>query len=222
MRKLKNPYFIVLFITFLFSCTLHPFVQKGPVIEKSGKAPFETFPGKYRMKAIEYERKGELSKALLSWQVVEGFLPDNDEASEKIAGLKARIRIEDKRHFQKGMEYFRSNSFQSARREFLIALSYNHENEQALYYLKHKLNDNGYILYETKEGDTLRSIASEVYNDPDKDFLIPYFNDINKSYRLREGIMLRLPVIESILMNKQNHNKKNRVQVKTGKGVISR
>jgi len=185
-------------------------VQKDAVKEKQGLDLFETFPEKYRLKAIEDERKGELLKALLSWQVVKSLLPDNKEASKKIDGLKAQIRIEEHRHFQKGLTHFHNNSFKAARVEFLIALSYYQENEQALYYLKHKLNDDGYVLYETKEGDTFRSIAIEVYNDPDKDFLIPYFNDINKSNSLREGIMLKLPVIKSILMKKENRVYENR------------
>lgn len=207
--------FFLLFITFLFSCAPQPLIHKEPVpviekpvIEKPRKDPFETFPGDYRLKAIEYEKKEDLRKALLSWQAVQGFLPDNKEAYEKITDLKSRIRIEDGRHFQKGVDYFRINSLQDARREFLIALSYNQDDGQALYYLKHKLNDNGYILYEAKEGDTLRGIANKIYNDPDKDFLIAYFNDLNKGNSLEKGIMLKLPVIESILMNKQNHKNK--------------
>lgn len=210
MIKLRYTFFILFFITSLISCAPLPPVQKDDVKETQGRDLFETFPEKYRLKAIEDERKGELLKALLSWKVVKSFLPDDREASKKIAGLKAQIRIEEQRHFQKGLTHFQSNSFHAARREFLIALSYNQENEQALYYLKHKLNDDGYILYETKEGDTLRGIASEVYNDPDKDFLISYFNDINKSNGLKEGIMLKLPVIESILMKKVNGVYENR------------
>lgn len=219
MRKLKKSIqcFVLLLIIFLFSCAPKPLIHKESVIEKPGVDPFETFPGKYRLKAVEYERKEDLRKAFLAWQVVLSFLPYDNEASEKIAELEDRIRIEDEKHFQKGLDYFRNNSFQAARKEFLIALSYNQDNEQALYYLKHKLNDNSYIRYETKEGDTLRSIAKEVYNDPEMDFLIVYFNDLNKNNNLREGIMLKLPVIDSILINTQNHKKKNRVQFKTSK-----
>lgn len=209
MIKLRYTCFILL-LTSLTGCAPLWSVQKGVVTDKQGIGLFETFPEKYRLKAIEDERKGELLKALLSWQVVKSFLPDNREASIKIDGLKAQIRFEEQRHFQEGLTHFHSNSFQSARREFLIALSYYQENEQALYYLKHKLNDDGYVLYETKEGDTFRSIAIEVYNDPDKDFLIPYFNDINKSNSLKEGIMLKLPVIKSILMKKEDGVYENR------------
>ena len=204
MIKLRYTCFLLFFVTSLISCAPMLSVQKDAVKEKQGLDLFETFPEKYRLKAIEDEKKGELLKALLSWEVVKSFLPDDREASKKIDALKAQIRIEEQRHFQKGLTHFQSNSFKAARREFLIALSYNPENEKASYYLKHKLNDDGYLLYETKEGDTFRSIASEVYNDPDKDFLISYFNDINKSNGLKEGVMLKLPVIKSILMKKEN------------------
>ncbi len=206
--KLIYTCFLLFLLTSFVSCAPVWLVQKGAEEKELGR--FSAFPQKYRMKAIEDERNGELLKALLSWQVVKSFLPDNEEASGKIASLKAQIRIEEQRHLQKGLTFFRSNSFQAARREFLIALSYNQENKQALYYLKHKLNDDGYIFYETKFGDTLRSIANEVYNDPDKDYLISYFNDINKGYSLKEGIILKLPVIDSIMMKKENGVYENR------------
>ena len=203
MINLRNTCFILLLAS-LTGCAPFWSVQKKAVTDKEGIGLFETFPEKYRLKAVEDERKGELLKALLSWQVVKSFQPDNREAYNKIDDLKAQIRFEEQRHFQKGLTHFHSNSFQAARREFMIALSYYQENKQALYYLKHKLNNDDYVLYETKEGDTLKSIAIEVYNDPDKEFLIPYFNYILKSNSLKEGITRKLPVIKSILMKKEN------------------
>ena len=161
------------------------------------KDPFEAFPEKYRLKALEFERKEELRRALLAWQVVRSFRPDDQESAGKIKTLEARIRSEAEKHFLKGLEHYQKKSLPAARQEFLIALAYNPDHPQALEYLKYKLNDTDLIFYETKEGDTLRKIAGAIYHDPDKDFLVAYFNDLPSSDKLKSGLTLRLPILES-------------------------
>jgi len=48
-----------------------------------------------------------------------------------------------------------------------------------------------------REGDTLRKIAGEVYRDPDKEFLIAYFNRLPKGSTLSIGTELRIPEIDT-------------------------
>jgi len=159
--------------------------------------PFEAFPEKYRLKALEFERKEELHRALLAWQVVRSFRPDDLKSAERIKALEARIRVESNKHFLKGLEHFQKNSFLAARNEFLLALTYDPDHEQALDYLKHKLNEPDFILYETKEDDTVKKVAQKIYHDSDKDFLVAYLNDLNSSDKLKPGLTLKLPIIES-------------------------
>jgi len=54
-----------------------------------------------------------------------------------------------------------------------------------------------YILYRAKGGETLKEIARRAFNDPNKDFLIAYFNDLRIDSKLVPGNTLRLPVLES-------------------------
>ncbi len=177
-------------------------VQEKPVVEKD---PFEAFPGKYRIKAVEFERKQELGKALLSWQVVHRFKPEDRESAERIKTLDARIHGEANRHFLLGLDYYGRNSIQAARKEFLTALAYDPEHGQALDYLEHKLNEPDFIMYETKEGDTLSRVAKAIYHGSDEDFLIVYFNDLDRNDRLTPGMVLKLPNIESARVVKASY-----------------
>jgi tetratricopeptide (TPR) repeat protein len=198
-------YTSLLFSLFLLGCASLPPARKEPakvpVIEKD---PFEAFPGKYRKKAIEAEKREEWRKALFMWQVVRSFIPDDDEASKKIKVLEDCIQSAADIHFKKGLEYFQKNSLNAARKEFLITLIYNPDHKQALDYLKRKLTDPA-IIYEIKEGDTLKSIANEIYHDSEKDFLIAFFNDLETSETLNPGMAIKLPIIDSLSVPKASY-----------------
>jgi tetratricopeptide (TPR) repeat protein len=180
----------------IIGCAPVPSVRKTPVTEKD---PFRGLPEKYYMQAIESEKKNEPQKALFMWKVVLGFKPGDREASERITYLKKSIQAEADEHFGKGVEHAENNSMRAARKEFLLALSYNPEYPQALHYLKNILSEHDFILYETKKGDTLKAIAEKVYDDADKIFLIAYFNDLDESKNLKKGIKLKMPVLEPLL-----------------------
>ena len=175
----------------LVGCAAPPLIRKEP-------DPFQVFPQKYRMLATEWERKGEFRKALFSWRVVISFIPNDMEASERIKALQEQMRNEADRHFSVGLDHFQKHSIQSARKEFLIALAYNPDHEQALKYLKYQLTEPDYISYQANEGDTLRRIAEEAYHDPEKEFLIAYFNDLDIRNTLKSGKMLKLPMLEAL------------------------
>ncbi|MBI4850164.1 MAG: LysM peptidoglycan-binding domain-containing protein [Nitrospirae bacterium] len=204
---------IVFSVASLFNCAPRPSVRQEPVTEEI-RDPFASFPETYRLKAIEAEEKGDLRGALFNWKIVQSFIPGDAEASELVNVLEARTRIETQRHLRKGLDYFKQSLFYEAKNEFILTLYFDPDNEQALHYLKTKLNDQDYIVYEIKEGDTLKGIAKEVYNDPDKDFLAAYFNDLNNDNKLKEGMKLKLPVIDPPPGGRQGYperkNKKSR------------
>lgn len=181
---------LIFLIVVIFGCAAPPL---KPLVEKD---PFTLFPERYRARAIEYERNGELRKALQSWEVVSNFIPTDEEASKKRVDLKARILDIADQHFKKGVSYYEGNSLQAARKEFLIALRYNPEYEEALYYIKQKIGGEDYTLYEVKKGDTLKEIAKKKYNDPQKDFLISYFNNLRRDAKLEPKTILKLPILE--------------------------
>ena len=220
-------HFLTLLIIFFIGCAVERPISKAPVVEKYPppkppvhieieKDPFKGFPEKYRLKAIEFEKSEELQKALFFWKAVHSFArndPQNDkDAQERIEALEKKIRIEAEKHFQKGVEALHNNSIPTARKEFLIALAHNPEHRQALEYLKNKLNDQEYIVYETKRGDTLRRISQEIYKDPEKEFLITYFNDLDSRDSIKPGMSLNLPVTTPIWMAKPAYSEEKPIK----------
>jgi tetratricopeptide (TPR) repeat protein len=162
----------------------------------SEKDPFLGFPERYRQQAIEYEKNNDLPKALQCWEIVKAFQPINEEAIQKTTALRVQIKILADQHFKKGLSYYQNRSIPEARKEFLLTLYHDPDHTESLSYLKNKLIEAGYISYEVMPGDTLREIAKKIYNDPQKDVLIAYFNDLEKDPKLTPKTTLRLPVLD--------------------------
>jgi tetratricopeptide (TPR) repeat protein len=195
---LFKPHYLGLILLLLIGCAGQPISRKEPVPVSA----FQIFPQKYRQKALEYEKSQKFPEALFSWKVVRSFLPNDREALERIEALEKWMRKEAEEHFQKGLDSLRKKSIHEAQKEFLMALTYNPGHTAALDHLKHGLADSDYILYETKEGDTLKKIARKIYKDPERDFLIGYFNDLGNGVGVKPGKTLNLPVLDPYVMTK--------------------
>ncbi len=195
-----RPISLVFLIPVIVGCAA---VQKkppepaAPLAPPVVKDPFSVLSERYRNKATEYENNGELPKALQSLEIVNSFSPTDEELVKRIADLKARILALANQHFKKAISYYQSNSIQAACKEFLIVLYYNPGHKEALNYLKDKLPGEDYVVYQAKGGETLKEIAKKTFNDPSKDFLIAYFNDLRTDTKLAPGTTLRLPILES-------------------------
>lgn len=151
---------------------------------------------KYQKRAVEYEKAGELQRALACWRVVSSFDSQNLKATEKVLILKEFGREKAKKHFKQGMAYYNRKSFKAAQREFLIVLFYDPEHKKALHYLKNEITAKASDVYEVQAGDTLASIAKNKYNDPSKAFLIAYFNDLAADKKPVPGSLLEIPVVD--------------------------
>jgi tetratricopeptide (TPR) repeat protein len=148
------------------------------------------------MRARSQEEQGDLRAALLSWRVVRAFRPEDPEAGERVTTLEEEIRAKADGHLRKGKEQYREGKYGEARSEFLAALAYDPYLKEAAEYLKRRLARTDFRTYVTKEGDTPRSVAQEVYADPGKDFLVAYFNGSDARASFRAGTRLTLPLLE--------------------------
>ncbi len=180
---------ILLLPVFIIGCATGPFKSLGE------KDSFVVLTEQYRSKAIGYEKAGQLQRALQSWKIVNGLRPEDEEVKKRIAYIEGQIQKNAENHFRRGLSYYQTNSIDEARREFLITLAYEPYHKKALDYLKYNLNEEVYVLYDVKKGDTLESIASKVFEDSEKDFLIAYFNDLDEDTRLKPGKSLKIPAI---------------------------
>jgi tetratricopeptide (TPR) repeat protein len=168
---------------------------------------FRGIPGKYRKLAESAEKAGALRRALLYRKVVNGFAPEDADAREHVERLERKIRGRVDRHYRNALALEESGENEKAFREFLAVLVLDPDHEAALRWVKdgqnRKNGKNGGAeaksrSWTVREGDTLRRIAGEVYRDPDKEFLIAYFNRLPKGSPLSIGTELNLPDVETV------------------------
>jgi tetratricopeptide (TPR) repeat protein len=75
-------------------------------------------------------------------------------------------------------------------------LRYNPDHPEALNYLKNKMSPATSRLYRVQKGDSLLSIAADVYRDPNKSYLIAVYNELDVDQPLAAGTNLKLPGLE--------------------------
>jgi tetratricopeptide (TPR) repeat protein len=203
-RFIKNlfPIFLSLVPIFITGCATSPEKSKQPASisvitgPKKEKDPFSGFPERYRLKAREDEKRGDLPKALKDWKVVKSFLPTDAEAADKIEQLNKQIPAAADQHFQKGLALFQNHSSASARKEFLLTLYLKPDHAEAIQYLKEKMAGEDSITYEVKKGDTIKEIARKIYGDPQKGFLIAYFNGLKMDRPIEPPMILKMPFLD--------------------------
>ncbi len=157
----------------------------------------------YRIKAREYEETRELQRAITSLKIAGDLAPGNKEILLETDRLVSKAEIEAQSHFKKGLSYAEKNDLKAARDEFITALRYNPDFREPFEHLKNMLHPEAFMMYPVEKKDTLKMIALKVYQDYKKDFLIAYFNDIEQNIPLKPGTVLKLPVLDKILVQKQ-------------------
>lgn len=151
---------------------------------------------RYRSLAIACEKERQLYKAAFLWMVVRDILPDDRQASRKIEELEETIRRGANQHVLKGGDHVRQKAPVYARNEYLKALAYDANRRDAIEWLRRHPEDEGYTIYETKPGDTAKTIAQKIYGDAGKDFVVVAFDGARHDDSLKPGTMLKLPRID--------------------------
>lgn len=152
--------------------------------------------GDYGKKASDLESRGELRQALLTWRVVAELDKDNAEASEAIRRIERDLALTARKHYQQGLKDYQAGEYRNAFRNFLITLRHQPHHEKARYYLKIRLQNREQATYQVQPGDSYIRIASKIYNDASKAYMIAYFNDLNPRKPLMIGTTLMLPALE--------------------------
>jgi len=196
--------FVCLFTVVICGCATFPLVgreatqiQDG-VMETAGQLnDLRESAERYRLRALRYEKNQQLYKAVFMWRVVKKFAPDDRQAGYRIRELELKISSEADKHFLKGVEHAKRNSFLSSRNEFLMTLAYNPNHKGALDSLRGETASSDYTIYETRQGETMRTVAQKVYLNPEKDFIVAYFGKLSDDADLKPGMVLKLPVIKA-------------------------
>lgn len=204
MKKLFNVCLFLIILSFFTGCAGSKKSLGNVDNDSSGesaKKPFQTkdiFPSSYYLeKATAYENNDELQTALVYMKIAGTLNPDNQKIIKKISALESTINDKADEHFRNGVIFYNKKRFKAARKQFLTALRYDPHHEEALDYLKNRLIPNGYIRYRVEKNDTLKNISEKFYKDPEKDFLIVYFNDLKSGTEPLPGTVLKLPILPS-------------------------
>jgi tetratricopeptide (TPR) repeat protein len=180
-------------LLFCQACAPPPSPLKAPVVRKD---PFQTVPQTLILKAGESEKVGDFPKALSYWHLVHAFRPHDPRVKAEMQRVSLRALEESRKHYTRAIEYSRQKKQHPAMEEFLLALYFNPNDHKSLHALCEDLFPTEVIVYHTKEGDTDRSIAKDIYHDPKKDFLVDYFSSSAGTTSLKPGVVLKLPIIE--------------------------
>jgi len=176
----------------LSACAPQPQVT-GPAQE-----PFAALSARLQSQALACENSGDPRQALLHWMILQSLNPRDRQIVARVEKLKAETRAKAAGHFQQGVAFYQQNRVTDARREFLLALTYEQDHAEALDYLRNRLSDKVFITYQVQEGDTCREIARRLYRDPGKEFLIPAFNNVGGGCQPQPGTALKLVVLDQV------------------------
>lgn len=152
--------------------------------------------------SYHYWQRANESETLNDWYMARYFCriahqldPDNIEIEAKIATLTEKILIESDAHFQCGFNFYQNKEIEKSRDSFLKALQINPEHGESKRYLVEILQQPEHNAYQVIEKKGLDTIAQEVYEDPEKSFLIAYFNDLKEDGIPEIGSTLTVPPV---------------------------
>ncbi len=186
---------------FLHGCSIPQAVK--PELPKPEVDSFQVVHESYAKKAAELEKRGDLQTALVCWRITDRLAPSDPESKAAIKRIESHIEAEASRHYETGVNRHQQGDTPGAQRAFLSCLAYNPNHEAALARLKSIFaNGSGFIVYETKGGETPKTIARRVYNDPDLGYVVAYLTGIGENRQADPGRTLRLPALQGILSSK--------------------
>lgn len=147
----------------------------------------------YRQRAQESETVSDWHMAEYLYQIAHQLEPENKDIERKIVFLNDKIQSESQLHFQRGLDYYRNGKINKARQALLTALRINPEHHEARIYLLEIIQQPEQNAFKVDQKTDLKTIAQAFYNDPEKSFLIAYFNDIQEHAAPAIGSTLIIP-----------------------------
>jgi tetratricopeptide (TPR) repeat protein len=151
-----------------------------------------------REKALAMEREGDTALALLWWDALAAFDPQDLEAARRAGELAARENSLAEGYYQSGLSLSASGNIPGARRAFLSALRHNPDHADAL----RRLRFLGARPVDTEitaaPGDTFASLSAKHYGGPGMAPIIALYNRMSADARPAPGTRLFLPWLQGI------------------------
>ncbi len=147
----------------------------------------------YWQRANEAETVNDWNMAKYLYRIAHQLDPENKDIERKIVFLNDKIQSESQLHFQRGLDFYRNGKINKARQALLTALRINPEHHEARIYLLEIIQQPEQNAFKVDQKTDLKTIAQAFYNDPEKSFLIAYFNDIQEHVAPEIGSTLIIP-----------------------------
>lgn len=161
----------------------------------------------YARMASDFESRGHPRQSLLAWRVVAELDKKNAEAAKAIARIERYLTQTARKHYRQGLKDYNAGDYRNAFRNFMITLRHQPHHEKARHYLKIRLQNKEQATYQVQPGDSYIRIASTIYHDASKAYMIAYFNDMNPRAPLMIGTTLMLPSFEPNYMKPSSNIK---------------
>ncbi len=167
--------------------------------------------------AKNYEEKKQFKKTLSTMKELQLLDPDNKEIQESVKKLETGLESAVSMHLQSGKRYFEEGDVTRSKKEFLMVIFLDTDQQDALNYLR-KLNsilykgtekeparetpvisvetEEKYIVHTLKQGESLSMLAEKYYGDKMKYQIVADFNSIKDVNKLSAGQQIRVPVKE--------------------------
>jgi hypothetical protein len=147
----------------------------------------------FQQRAHESETVSDWHMAQYLYQIAHQLDPENKDIELKIDFLKKKIKTESQIHFQRGVDYYGKGELKKAGQELLAALRINPDHKEARTYLVEIILQPDHNTFKVNQKTDLKTLAQEFYNDPEKSFLIAYFNDLSEHAVPEIGSTLIIP-----------------------------
>ncbi len=154
----------------------------------------------YTAKAQQYEAQGDLVAALEQYKLALTVDSENQLAQEKRKAIEPQLHQMAEEHYQAGLKFYRQGQYRPARQEFLTALRYNPDHQEAKDILtttrKELEQVKRYIVHTIQGDETISTLAERYYGDYRKFHLIAEYNELEDATKVSVGQEIKIPVIE--------------------------
>ena len=169
-------------------------------VMKSSSRDTDKQAASYIEQAQLLENEGKPVEALAQFKLAQTITPDDPLVKDGIQRLESQLGNLAEVHYQAGLRFRDKGRWDLAKKEFLKALSYRPDYDQAAAMLMQRQPAGGqdYVVHQIQSGESISRLAVKYYGDYRKYNYIVMFNDMSDATQVRVGQQIKIPVIQGV------------------------